>query len=275
MWNAPIRRSWLYAQKVQAEGKELPPEMTGLQVTPRTILGFLDYMELELQMHKDHAKDSPAFVQPPYDRLPPRVLLLTAIKVMDALVSTKPLPAGGHNALEEAVLYGLCQQAFQAGKDLEEEAAKDPQLQEMFITDHLNQVNAIRRLADEPPVGSLAALEEDAWEETLDSSLFWDRDWEMSDPASLQKLQDPEALRELGIDAEYFGTILKEPDEKSWREACAKFAHIHAWAVKTDLPLPDTYRHLDDERLSRYTSPSNYPSRKPEPPTPPAPEPDL
>lgn len=156
-----------------------------------------------------------SWVPAPYDRIPHDILGYESYRLLHTLV-TDTQPAAGHNAVEEAMLYGLCHALLHAGQAGE------------FTAEVLQTVNALRRHAGQRPVRDLKRLNAERWERyVLDRVLFWDRDWQLAGAALIQQGDVRERLR---IGEEYFDVTYRRPSTAELKSARAVFEDILARA---------------------------------------------
>lgn len=198
-----------------------------LKITPHQAFGFLHQLDLAYDF-LDEGDNSPVAFMPagsPYARLHPRLLWVESVKILEQLLTDMPIPNGGHHALAECLLHGLCVSMLDAGRD-ERNAA----LRKMC---HLDPVNEIRLLAGEKPVRSLSRLTDQAWEETLDKVFFCDRDWQLVAPLGTK----PRAVkRETAAGCKpsgYFSPSLVAPTKAEFKNARARFLKFYDWATKS------------------------------------------
>jgi hypothetical protein len=136
------------------------------------------------------------WVPGPYDQIPPEILVYESYRLLQTLV-TDTQPAAGHNAVEEALLYGLCHELLHAGEAGE------------FTAEILQTVNALRRHARQRPVRDLERLNAERWDRyVLDRVLFSDRDWQLAGGAVLRK---PDVRERLRLENDYFDVTYRRP----------------------------------------------------------------
>jgi hypothetical protein len=213
-----------------------PREERNLQLTPQQIRGLIATLSLDFDRYEDGPESgaTPFIYSPgPYQKLPPRLLLCESAKVMETLVTAKPVPKGGHNALEECLLYSYCRATLEEGSEFEAE----PNMRKYAKQDNLPTVNAIRELAGERPARSLKNVGEGDWNDTLDAVFFHDRDWEM-----VENLKGTRALNaEVGIGGNYFAFPVTDPGAGALAKARARLNALAEWAEKSPEPLPEGF----------------------------------
>jgi hypothetical protein len=156
------------------------------------------------------------WVHGPYDLIPCAILVYESYRLMHTLV-TDTQPESGHNAVEEALLYGLCHELLEPGDEGE------------FTVEVLQTVNALRRRARQRPVRDLKRLEAEDWDRyVLDRVLFWDRDWQLASAASVRAalLRQTEVRERLRIEESYFDVTYRRPTLQELASARVIFEDI-------------------------------------------------
>src|SRR5262245_37399714 len=149
------------------------------------------------------------WVAAPYGLIPSEILVYESYGLMHTLV-TDTSPEAGHNAVEEALLYGLCHALLEAGSKGE------------FTAEALRTVNALRRHARQRPVPDLRRLDAEGWDQyVLDRVLFWDRDWQLASAASVREalLQKTEVRERLRIEEDYSDVTYRRPSAPELQSA--------------------------------------------------------
>ena len=147
--------------------------------------------------------------------MPWELLVYESFRLMHTLV-TDTQPKVWHNAVEEALLFGLCQALVTVGRTGE------------FAGEILQTVNALRHRVGRRPLRSLKSLRTETWEDqVLDRLLFSDRDWQM---ANASMIQHPELREVLRIDDHYFDVAYRRPTVLELQRAQAIFREILARA---------------------------------------------
>jgi len=165
------------------------------QFEPAEILGLLVLVERDTDAALGSGQPM-TWVPAPYDRIPPEILVYESYRLMHTLVTDTP-PVAGHNAVEEAMLYGLCHALLHAADEGE------------FTAEVLQTVNALRRHARQRPMRDLKRLDAERWDRyVLDRVLFSDRDWQLAGGALLRKTDVREQLR---IGEDYFDVTYRRP----------------------------------------------------------------
>ena len=160
------------------------------------------------------------WVPAPYDLMPPEILIYESYRLMHTLV-TDTQPEAGHNAVEEALLYGLCHAMRHAGERRE------------FTAEVLQTVNALRRHARQRPLRELKRLDAERWDRyVLDRVLFSDRDWQLAGGALLRNTDVREHLR---IGEDYFDVTYRRPSAVELKSARVMFEDLLARA-RTNRP---------------------------------------
>lgn len=157
-----------------------------------------------------------AWVAAPYDLIPGEVLVYESYRLMHTLV-TEVSPAAGPNAVEEALLYGLCHALLAAGRAGE------------FTAEARQTVNALRRKARQRPLRDLKRLDAERWDQyVLDRVLFWDRDWQLASAGSVRAalLQQPEVRERLRIEEAYFDVTYRRPSAAELESARGVLADL-------------------------------------------------
>jgi hypothetical protein len=189
------------------------------QFTPAEIIGLLVLVEQDTAEALDCGQ--PMFwVHAPYDLIPCEILVYESYRLMHTLV-TDTQPESGHNAVEEALLYGLCHALLEPGSEGE------------FTAEALQTVNALRRHARQRPVRDLSRLEAEDWDQyVLDRVLFWDRDWQLASAATVRAalLQQTEVRERLRIEEDYFDVTYRRPSARELQSARVIFQDILARA---------------------------------------------
>ena len=181
---------------------------------PAELLGLLVLVERDAKEALRSGQPM-AWVTAPYDLMPPEILVYESYRLMHTLV-TDTQPEAGHNAVEEALLYGLCHALLEPGDEGE------------FTGEVLQTVNALRRRARQRPVRKMKCLEAEDWDQyVLDRVLFWDRDWQLAGGALLQHGDVRERLR---IGEEYFDVTYRRPTALELESAREIFEDILARA---------------------------------------------
>ena len=151
------------------------------------------------------------WVPAPYDLMPPEILVYESYRLMHTLV-TDTQPEAGHNAVEEALLYGLCHAMRHAGERRE------------FTAEVLQTVNALRRHAQQRPLRELKRLSAERWDRyVLDRVLFSDRDWQLAGGALIRETEVRERLR---IEEDYFDVTYRRPTAPELESARVIFQDI-------------------------------------------------
>ena len=227
MWNSPLKTSGA----------------AGYQFTPRQIIGFLNQLGAELDYFESGDQDPPVFMHgaQTFAAIDPEITLWETLKLMEILVSPEPVPSGGHNALQECILHGLCKTLLECGRDWEGSAEDDEETgRTVYKPSYLEPINRLRILAKLPPVENLHLLSDESWDQTLDAVFFFNRNWLLGlVPSQLFILQTlPSAREALGIDANYFNAQFRRSSRGEWAEANRRFQLIFDHAEKSDGPLP-------------------------------------
>jgi hypothetical protein len=185
-----------------------------LKFTPAEIIGLLVLVEQGTDRAL-RSRQSPGWAPPPYDLIPAALLVYESFRLMHTLV-TDTQPKGWPNAVEEVLLYGLCQALVTASHE------------DDFAAEILQTVNALRRHAGRRPLRSLKHLHAETWEnEVLDVLLFSDRDWQM---ANADMIRHPELCAYLSIGDHYFDVAYRQPTARELQAAQAIFQEILARA---------------------------------------------
>jgi len=182
---------------------------------PAEIIGLLVLVERDTEQALDSGLPM-IWVAAPYDLIPGEILVYESYRLMHTLV-TDTQPAAGHNAVEEALLYGLCHALLEAGREGE------------FAVEVLQTVNALRRHARQRPVRDLQRLDAEDWDQyVLDRVLFWDRDWQLASAASVREalIQDTEVRERLRIEEDYFDVTYRRPSAQELESARMVFQDI-------------------------------------------------
>lgn len=177
---------------------------------PAELLGLLVLVERDAA-EAFRSGQTMVWVQAPYDLMPPEILVYESYRLMHTLV-TDAQPEAGHNAVEEALLYGLCHALLDAGDEGE------------FTGEVLQTVNALRRHARQRPLRELKPTDAERWDRyVLDRVLFSDRDWQLAGAALLRQRDVRERLR---IEDEYFDVTYRRPTAAELGSARAIFEDI-------------------------------------------------
>ena len=181
-----------------------------LKFEPREILGLL--LMVEDETSESLLCEQPVvWVSAPYDLMPHEILAYESLRLMHTLVSDTQ-PRGSRNAVEEALLYGLCKALPAAGREGN------------FPVEIRQTVNAFRRRVQLPPLRNLKDLDEEDWEiDVLDVLLFSDRDWQM---ANASMILHPELREHIGIADSYFDVHYRKVTEQDLENAWAIFREI-------------------------------------------------
>ena len=115
------------------------------QFKPAEIIGLLALVERDTAEALDFGRPM-IWVAAPYDLIPYEILVYESYRLMHTLV-TDTASETGHNAVEEALLYGLCHAVLEPGSE------------EEFTAEALQTVNALRRRARQRPLRELRRLE--------------------------------------------------------------------------------------------------------------------
>ena len=211
-----------------------------LQLTPRQASGLSFMLGMDLDGDDGEA---PIFMSPVagFEDVPREVILREAMRVIETLVTETPPPEGGHSALHEGILYGLAVSLFEMGADLEQgiDTASD---RRVFLECYLEPINAIRRLAGQRALKTLAHTGNDSWEDTLDSVFFWDRDWEMRETFAGAERKRGAAVKEfMGIDQDYYRVDTRMPSADEVAEAERRFRAIARFGDMSPRKLPPGY----------------------------------
>lgn len=182
---------------------------------PAEIIGLLVLVERDAEPALDFGRPM-TWVHGPYDLIPGEILVYESYRLMHTLV-TDTQPENGHNAVEEALLYGLCHELVEPGDEGD------------FTAEALQTVNALRRRARQRPVRKLQRLEAEDWDRyVLDRVLFWDRDWQLASAATVRAaLLQQSAVRErLRIEEDYFDVTYRRPSAADLQSARGIFEDI-------------------------------------------------
>ncbi len=181
-----------------------------LKFEPSEILGLL--VLVQHGTFWSLLNDQPvAWVTSPYSSIPHEILIYESFRLMHTLVSDTQ-PGVWHNAVEEALLYGLCKTLLSAGKEGH------------FSAEIRQTVNAFRRRAGLSSLRNLKDLDEDDWEiDVLDVLLFTDRDWQMADASMILH---PELREHIGIAEKYFDVRYRKVTVKDLEKARLIFQEI-------------------------------------------------
>ena len=185
-----------------------------LKFSPAEILGLLVLVEYETEPALWYHRPV-GWVDAPYDLIPPELLVYESFRLMHTLV-TDTQPKVWHNAVDEALLFGLCRSLVTVGHTGE------------FAEQILQTVNALRHRVGRGPLRSLKNLRLEAWEDqVLDHLLFSDRDWQMADANMIRYPGLRDLLR---IDDHYFDVAYRRPTAGELQRAQAIFREILARA---------------------------------------------
>ena len=182
---------------------------------PAEILGLLVLVERDTEQALGSGQPM-VWVAAPYDLIPREILVYESYRLMHTLV-TDTQPAAGHNAVEEALLYGLCHALLEAGSEGE------------FAVEVLQTVNALRRHARQRPLRGLKRLDAERWDQyVLDRVLFWDRDWQLASAASVREalIQKTELRERLRIEEAYFDVTYRRPTALELKSARGIFQDL-------------------------------------------------
>lgn len=181
-----------------------------LKFSPAEILGMLVLVEDETERALRN-QEPVAWVSAPYDQIPPDLLVYESFRLMYTLVTDTQSDVWP-NAVEEALLYGLCWSLVEMGRTRQ------------FAAESLQTVNALRLRVGRRPLRSLKNLRQESWEDqVLDRLLFSDRDWQLASPGIIQR---PELREVLRIDDTYFGVTYRKPTASELQRAQVIFREI-------------------------------------------------
>jgi hypothetical protein len=195
-----------------------------LKFEPVEIIGMLVVVEQETNWSLRTSRPV-GWVAPPYDSIPFDLLAYECFRLMHTLV-TDTKPKVWHNAVEEALLYGVCKTLVTYGR------------RGKFIAEIRQTVNSLRLRAGLKPIRDLKRMNEDSWEiDVLDSLLFSDRDWEM---ASAAMILHPELRERMSIHDHYFDVYFRKPAPNELSIARSAFQEIitHAKSGQSARGLP-------------------------------------
>jgi len=182
---------------------------------PAEIIGLLVLVERDTEQALGSGQPM-VWVAAPYDQIPSEILVYESYRLMHTLV-TDTQPEAGHNAVEEALLYGLCHALLEAGSEGE------------FAVEVLQTVNALRRHARQRPLRGLKRLDAERWDQyVLDRVLFWDRDWQLASAASVREalIQKTGVRERLRIEEDYFDVTYRRPTALELKSARGIFQDL-------------------------------------------------
>jgi hypothetical protein len=182
---------------------------------PVEILGLLRLVAQEAEWSLDTGEPI-SWVAQPYSLIPHELLVYESYRLMHTLVS-KSSSSRWPNAVEEALLFGLCKVVLTEGRE------------GVHATAIRQTVNAFRRRVGLPPVRSLKHQSKDGWEiDVLDQLLFTDRDWQM---ARAEMILQPDFRDLLRIREDYFDIRFRHLTPEEMQAAQTVFQDLLARAA--------------------------------------------